>query len=364
MRVLIACGGYAPATAGAERMAWHTADALRQAGLAVTLLVDAVAADHRTAVPVLAAPAQPGADRPDEPALPWRPDLVHAFDLARPDMVRYALDLARRWRVPFALTPATVRSLWPDPGLGERACAAADVLFALTPREAATFPVPPTRRDRIRIVPQAPSTAGRPNPAAIRARLPQDGPIVLFLGRRGRLKGYPTLLDAAPLVWRAVPRATFVVAGPAWDDDIGGPPRQAGPADPRFADPRLVDLGLADEQTKLDALAACAVLCLPSRADVFPLVFVEAWTLGRPVVSGDFPGVTHVIRDGVDGLVTAVTPEALAGTLTTLLTDETLRHRLGAAGRERAARELTWAAVAEVVRSGYRDAVRVGGGAR
>ncbi|MEV4211217.1 glycosyltransferase family 4 protein [Micromonospora sp. NPDC049662] len=327
------------------------------------LLVDDVAPGYQGTVPVLGAPAATGDDPPPEPSLPWQPELVHAFDLARPAMVRYAMALARHWQVPLALTPATVRSLWPDQEFAEAACAAADVLFALTQQEAETFPVPTGRRNRIHIVPQAPSLSGVPNPASVRA-LRERGPVVLFLGRRGRLKGYPELLDAAPLVWRTVPSTTFVVAGPAWDDDIGGPPRESHPPDPRFADPRLVDLGMVDEQTKLDVLDACDVLCLPSRADAFPLVFVEAWTLGRAVVTGDFPGVAGVVRHEVDALVTAVSPEGVAESLIRLLTDHALRSRLAAAGYERAARCLTWEAVAEAVAAGYREAIQLPRGAR
>ena len=40
------------------------------------------------------------------------------------------------------------------------------------------------------------------------------------------------------------------------------------------------------------ALAACTVFCLPSTADIFPLVFLEAWACARPVVSGAFPGAS------------------------------------------------------------------------
>jgi len=119
------------------------------------------------------------------------------------------------------------------------------------------------------------------------------------------------------------------------------------------ADPRICYLGQVDEQTKLDAIAACDVLCLPSRADVFPLVFVEAWTMGRPVVCGDFPGSSEVVRHGIDGLVTPVTGEALAAALVEVLTNHGLRARLGAAGHARARQDLTWDAVAATVLAGY-----------
>jgi glycosyltransferase involved in cell wall biosynthesis len=346
VRVLITVGGYgsgsAPraALAGAELMALRTGEALAELGHEVGLLTD------DATLPV------PGALT----ALPWQRqqagqwDVVHAFDLARPSGVHRGLSVARQLGVPFALTPSSAREVWPDPALAAEACAAAQRVFALTPVEAADLPL--SDPAVLRLIGQGPSLADDPDPSALRRRLPGTGPVVLFLGRRGRLKGLDVLRAAAPLVWQAVPDAIFAVAGPPHHDDETHP------------DPRFVDLGAADLATKTGAIAACAVLCLPSRADVFPLVFVEAWTLGKPVVSGDFRGAADVVRDGVDGLVCAVRPDAVADALCTLLRDEPLRARLGAAGRNRARRELSWAAVATAVESALREIPAVQGGVR
>jgi glycosyltransferase involved in cell wall biosynthesis len=341
MSVLVACGGYAPAVAGGEQMAWNTALGLKGLGHRVAVLTDAAGDDRRSSLPTVAADLAHDC----APALRWQPKIVHAFDLGRPAVIRQALELARRWQVPLALTPATTQVLWPDQALGRQACATADAIFSLTRHEAASLPVPAARRGRIHLIPQGPGISVRTaaHPEVIRDRLPCDGPVVLFLGRRNRLKGYSMLLAAAPRVWRRVPTATFVIAGPPWENDVA----------PVQADSRLCDLGQVDEQTKLDAIAACDVLCLPSRADVFPLVFVEAWTLGRPVISGDFPGASDVVRNGIDGLVTSMTHEALGATLITILTDRDLRASLGAAGQERARQNLTWEAVARCVEAAY-----------
>ena len=59
----------------------------------------------------------------------------------------------------------------------------------------------------------------------------------------------------------------------------------AGPCiDPKVAavfagcsDARIQDLAVVDERRKAEVLGACDLLCLPSTAEVFPLVFVEAW---------------------------------------------------------------------------------------
>lgn len=344
MKVLITFGSYAPARyenppaplarAGAELMAINTATALAERGHMVALGTDGPEPVADPPLPCLDLAAD----------LPWTPDLVHAFDLAKPTTVRYGRDLALRLGVPFVLTPSSARSVWPDVTFGDEACAAANRVLVLTSAETDDLGLPD--RSLARQVGQGPSLIGSGDPAAFRRQVPGRGPVVLFLGRRSHLKGLDVLAQAAPRVWQAVPDAIFAVAGPPGD------------ADGYMAalnDHRMFDLGTVDLRTKTDAIAGSTLLCLPSRADVFPLVFVESWTLGRPVVSGDFSGVTDVVRHDVDGLICAVHPEPVARALIALLTDPRRCARLGASGQERAKRELTWKTVAEAVESCYHE---------
>jgi glycosyltransferase involved in cell wall biosynthesis len=303
-------------TCGAERMALRTAEALAAAGHDVVLVET----------------------EKDWPARP--PDLVHAYDLATPEPVAMARAYAARWGLPFLLTPASDPQVWPDPAAGARLCRAADAVFALTGREAEQLTVLGVPSDRIRLIPQAADLAGRAEPEAFKRRFGVGEHMVLFLGRRLPSKGFPLLRSAADRVWQRFPDTTFVLAGPAGD------------ATP-WEHPRVLDLGLAAEQTKHDALAACSVLCLPTRADVFPLVFVEAWACGRPVVSGSFPGVEGVVRDGIDGLVVNAATGPVADALIRLLADPRLATGLGAAGHDRVAHTMTWSHVAAAVAAGW-----------
>ncbi|TCO61917.1 glycosyltransferase involved in cell wall biosynthesis [Actinocrispum wychmicini] len=347
--MLITFGGYAPPVvgppaatptrAGAELMALCTGGALAERGHQVAVLTDS----QSHLIPPLVPWPVDGGDPP------WTPDVVHAFDLAKPSTVQSGLDVARQFGTPFVLTPSSARKVWPDPSFGDAACVSADLVLGLTPSEVDALALPD--RSSARLVGIGPSLAATADPETFRRKLPSDGPVVLFLGRRSPLKGLDVLRLAAPLVWRAIPEAIFAVAGPSWEGDDGG----TAPDDPRF-----VDLGEVDVGAKTDAIAGSTVLCLPTRADVFPLVFVEAWTLGRPVISGDYPGVADVVRAGVDGLICDVRPEAVAEAIIELLSDPARCRRFGAAGRARAERELTWAVVAEAVESCYREVVGVG----
>ncbi|HEX9994403.1 MAG TPA: glycosyltransferase family 4 protein [Acidimicrobiales bacterium] len=338
MRVLIVHEGYFPALAGAETMAWRAATGLATRG-------------HEVAV--LGAPTAPVATVDgvhvvtDPLALPWVPDVVHAVDLVSRTYALLAAEVADRAGSPLAVTPASAPEVWQDREAGMDVCRRADVVFVLTGAEGSVFRAAGVAAERLLAVGQGPEIEGRPDPDAFRAATGVDGPFVLYLGRKARFKGFHRVLAAAPLVWERRPDAAFVFAGPDWDPD-------AKDVMAASADPRVVDLGVVDGATKRDALAACSLLCLPSTADVFPLVFVEAWTCGRPVVSGDFPGATEVVRHGLDGLVVPVDPAPLAEAVADLLCDDARRVAMGEAGRRRAEQDLTWDAVTDRIEAAYR----------
>ncbi|MFI1418644.1 glycosyltransferase family 4 protein [Streptomyces sp. NPDC020731] len=337
-KVLVTFGGYGAGTyAGATRMAWRTSHQLARSGYDIAVITDA---DRPGALATGIGDRPLGAPEPG-----WHPDVVHAYDLARPAFVEVGREWARRCGVPLVLTPASAATVWPDPELGRRCLGEADVVFVMNAKEEAETRAVARPSADILYIPQAPDLTGTPDPERFRGRYGITGPMVLFLGRRVPSKGHSVLLDAAPLVWGTLSDATFVFAGPGGDDDISS-----------RHDRRLIDVGPLEELAKHDALAAADVLCLPTGADLFPLVFAEAWSCGRPVVSADFPGVADVVRDGVDGLVARRTPRDLAAALLRLLGDEELRRRLGAAGRRRVADAMSWERVATVVAKGYHAA--------
>lgn len=343
-RVAIVSHGYAPSLAGADVMARATARELAARGHRVVVL---------TALPGPADGLDPGvhfldwrAVRDGTDELPWAPEIVHAFDLGRQQPHAFAAALARRHRIPLVLTPATAPEAWPDAAAARATLGAADTVLALTRSEAASLRARGADPHGILVIGNAADPPVPLGPDRLRRRLALFGQVVLFLGRRDPLKGAAHLLVAAGLARAAVPGLHLVLAGP------GGPDLTA---------PGVTDLGLVNEADKADLLALCDVLCLPSRADVFPLVFIEAWSLAKPVISGDFAGARDVVRDGVDGLVVTVDPESVAAALVRLLTDQSLRAAMGTAGLERVRRELNWPALASRVEQAYAHAMSGGG---
>lgn len=93
--------------------------------------------------------------------------------------------------------------------------------------------------------------------------------------------------------------------------------------------------------------------------ETFGLVYAEANLCGTPVVGGREGGVPEAVADGVTGLlVPAGDPAALEAALARLLGDESLRRRMGAAGRARVRELFAWERAARETAEILRAAVR------
>ncbi|MBP1633798.1 MAG: glycosyl transferase group 1 [Acidobacteria bacterium] len=95
----------------------------------------------------------------------------------------------------------------------------------------------------------------------------------------------------------------------------------------------------------VEYLARCRAVCFPAYQEDYGFVTVEAFASSKPVVTcTDSGGPAELVRDGVDGYVTAPTDEALGNALARLADDEQLAQELGANARQ-AVSGLTWESV-------------------
>lgn len=79
------------------------------------------------------------------------------------------------------------------------------------------------------------------------------------------------------------------------------------------------------------------IFFLPTRRDSFPRVVMEAMAWQLPVVATRVDGIPEMVEEGETGfLVTSEDVRGFAAALERLLADESLRNRMGQAGRERA----------------------------
>lgn len=185
---------------------------------------------------------------------------------------------------------------------------------------------------RIEVVPPViPEPPSLPEKDAARARLnlPKDAFIVTFLARKVAYKGFHQTAQAVSLLLKQSAAALLLSAGPG---DSALPPEAQSAA----MQTRWRDLGIVDEATKWDVLAAGDVLCMPSTGEAFGIVYAEAWLCGKPVIGANSGAVPSVIEHGVDGFI--VQPgdaPALAGLLAYLEQHPRVAQRMGAAGRRK-----------------------------
>ena len=274
-------------------------------------------------------------------------DVIHFSGSGRELLGFVARRIAASMDVPFVVTPHTHQGVWGDGEIDLRLYRQAARVIALTHDEAGRLRHAGVGPDAIEVIGHGVSVRGGGDGSAFRDRHGLgSAPLVLFLGRKTADKGYDLLLEAAFELWSQVPDARIVLAG------TPGAPR---PVPPSMDDPRVVDLGHIDDREREDAYAACDVFCLPSEAEAFGLVILEAWSYGKPVVVSDIPTLVERVGGG-GGLVVPRDAGQIAGALARLLTNEVLRRNQGDLGRSVAERS-TWQRAARSMAALYMEAV-------
>lgn len=167
-------------------------------------------------------------------------------------------------------------------------------------------------------------------------------------------KGIEVLLEAAPAILEAHPRARFLVVG-------DGPLREAlaTRAERLGLGDRVIWAGFRRDVPAL--LAASDLFVLPSLADAYPTALMEAMAAGLPTVSTRAGGIPEIVDDPRTGrLVPPGDPEALARAVSGLLSSPAERDALGRAAREEAVARFSTAAWAERLERIYEEAARPG----
>jgi len=176
---------------------------------------------------------------------------------------------------------------------------------------------------------------------------------IFFVGRLENRKGVMDLLKAYRLLRKAGCECRLLLAG-------------AGPLEKQVRRYLLTRrtggvelLGRISDTEKARLFATADVFVAPATGrESFGIVLLEAMAAGKPIVASDIHGYRSVVRRGEQGLlVPPQNPRALAGALARLLSDDALRERMGASGRERV-RQFSWESVTAKVEAYYEFVIR------
>jgi glycosyltransferase involved in cell wall biosynthesis len=197
---------------------------------------------------------------------------------------------------------------------------------------------------RVRVVPNSVDVA------RLASACTEEAGRILFLGRACGAKGVYDLLAAVAALAPAFPGVRLAVGG---DGDLALLRTRAAQLG---ISGRVEVLGWLGAQEKADQLARACVFCLPSHAEGMPLAMLEAMAAGKAAVVSRVGAMPEVVADGENGLL--VPPRdvaALAAALSRLLSNDALRHRIGARARATVAQRYSAAVVAARLADVYRE---------
>jgi alpha-maltose-1-phosphate synthase len=189
-----------------------------------------------------------------------------------------------------------------------------------------------------------------------------ERPSVVFVGRITRQKGVGHLIAAAHHI---DPEAQIVLCAGAPDTPELAEETEKAVAELQSARGRVVWVkGMLPTPQVRQVLSAASVFVCPSVYEPLGIVNLEAMACGTAVVASDVGGIPEVVADGTTGLLVHYDEASvdqfragLAEAVNALLADPARAAAMGAAGRERATGEFSWAAAAARTAEIYRGLV-------
>lgn len=165
--------------------------------------------------------------------------------------------------------------------------------------------------------------------ARFREKFKVEGDFVLYVGRIDQAKNVPALLDDFLRFRQTYGKPLKLLLGGISYLDLP-------------VHPDIVHLGFLSEEEKFDALAATAVLLMPSLYESLSMIVLEAWLMETPVlVNGRCEVLKHQCRQSNGGLYYTSYDE-FQSALSTLLRSPQLRQQMGHQGHQFASQHYNW----------------------
>lgn len=181
--------------------------------------------------------------------------------------------------------------------------------------------------------------------------LPVHGKVILFFGNVIERKGAHILIQALPEILQSVPDTTLVIAGVCgpYCQDLKARCKTMG------LEPQVRFIGAVDQEERRLIFNAADMFSLPSFAESFGLVLLEAYAARLPIVVSDLPVFQKLLKEGESGLFAKTGDEKdFADKIAQLLTQEDIRTQMGERGYE-IAQQYSWEKIAERTEQVYRE---------
>ena len=160
------------------------------------------------------------------------------------------------------------------------------------------------------------------SPERFRRRYNLHEPFLLYVGRVDESKNVPELLDYFTRFRQANPATPLKLV-------------LIGRANLTLPDhPDIVPLGFLPEADKFDAIAAAAVVTLPSLYESLSMITLEAWAAGTPMLVNEQCEVVKYQCKQSNGGLYYRTADEFDASLQLLLGSDSLRRQMGRQGRQ------------------------------
>lgn len=209
--------------------------------------------------------------------------------------------------------------------------------------------------EKITVVPSGVDTdifcPATPEVSYIKAKYHIDSRYCLFVGQLRSRKGVDYLLRAFSN--QGDKRIRCVVVG-------DGPERRKlfEMAEDLGLGDRVIFTGAVPFEDLLKLYSEAEFFILPTLAEGLPLVILEAFASGLPVISTNVGGIPEIVEDGHNGFI--VPPRdvvALSECIKVLAENQKLRKKMGETARGKAVERFAWRAVARKTLSVYEKAI-------
>jgi glycogen(starch) synthase len=185
--------------------------------------------------------------------------------------------------------------------------------------------------------------------AAARSRFAAGGPLIGFAGRLVYEKGVQHLVSALPQLSDSHPGLRVVIVGDGpHKDELQQEVR-------RLRVQNAVSFpGFLCTKELPAVLAATDAVVVPSIYEPFGMVALEAAAAGAPLAVASTGGLAEIVQSGVTGVTfPAKDPAALAGAVSTLLSDGVFARRVARKARSMVINRYGWATIAEQTVTAY-----------
>ena len=187
--------------------------------------------------------------------------------------------------------------------------------------------------------------------------------VVLFVGKVTYRKGVHLLLKAFKELVVKFKDLKLVVVGPLADHFGEIEPSQYAKMLMEYAEKNLprdsyVFTGSVDRDILRKMYSIAYICVLPSYADAFPMVLIEAMASGCPVLGSNAGGIVDVIEEGITGFTFKKGDYMdLREKLEVLINNKKLRKTMSTNCRKLAEKRYSWYAVASKLKEAYENVV-------